>query len=437
MRLRRTRPLLLLLAAAMIAAACSTAQPADGVTIEVFGPYRGEDARNFAASLLPFEEKTGYDVLYIGTGTLSKDIQARVDVADYPDIAIFPQPALIRQFAEAGLLVPLEEEEEEEEETTASPAMTTTDDILAGTVGDTRYAVWLRAVVKSLVWYPPDVFDERGYAVPGSWEEMMSLSELMRADGTSPWCLSMASFGATGWVGTDWIEDIILRTQGPDYYDRWVAGDVTFQDPGVLDAFGTFGDIVHTPKNVFGGVHRILNEPWQSAQDPMFAPDPGCLLHRQASFQTSNLPPDTVIGEDTDVFLLPAMGEEKPPVLVSGELAAAFSASPEVMELMQYLESPEAGKEWAARGGFVSPHPDFDPDWFENPFDRRMWEVIRDADVVRFDGSDQMLPSVGTGTFWTGMVTFVRNGDAAAAAAEIQTGFPTVSQLPATITPGS
>ena len=429
MRLRRTRPLLLLLAAAIIAAACSTTPMSDRVTIEVFGPYRGEEARNFAASLVPFEEKTGYDVLYIGTGTLSKDVRARVEVADYPDIAIFPQPALIRQFADEGLLVPLDDP-------VVSPLMATTDDILAGTVGDTRYAVWLRAVVKSLVWYPPAVFDDRGYPIPASWDELVSLTDRMRADGTTPWCLTMASYRATGWVGTDWIEDIILRTQSPDYYDRWVSGEVTFQDPGVLAAFDTFGAIVHTPKNVFGGVHRILNEPWQNAQDPMFASDPGCLLNRQASIQASNLPPDVQIGEDTDVFLLPAFDGGKPPVLVSGELAAAFSDTPGTMALMEYLASPEAGKEWAARGGFVSPHPDFDPDWFENPFDRRMWEVIRDADVVRFDGSDQMLPAVGTGTFWTGMVTFVRDGDAEAAAAAIQAGYPTVAQLPATIAPG-
>jgi len=412
----------------MIAAACSSAKPDDQVTIELFGPYRGEDAKNFAATLVPFEEKTGYNVLYIGTGAFSKDIQARVDVADYPDVALFPQPSLIRKFAHDGLLVPLDEP-------LVSPRMSGTDDIRSGTVGDTRYAVWFRAVVKSLVWYPPDVFAERGYSVPESWDALMTLTNRMRADGTSPWCLTMASFGATGWVGTDWIEDIILRTQGPDYYDRWVSGDVTFEDPGVIAAFDTFGKVLHTPNDIYGGVHRILNEPWQNAQDPMFAPDPGCLLNKQASFQTSNLPSDVVVGEDTDVFILPAVDGGKPPTLVSGDLAATFSGTPEAMELMRYLETPEAGKAWAARGGFISPHADFNPDWFGNPFDRRMWEVVRDADVVRFDGSDLMIPSVGTGTFWTGIVTFVQDGNAKAAVAEIQAGYPDTGSLPTVETP--
>jgi len=429
MRHQRTRVLVLLIVAALLAAACSsTVQPTEKVVIEVFGSYRGEEAKAFAASIAPFEEETGYDVLYIGTGSFAKDIQARVDVADYPDIALFPQPALIRKYARKGILVPLEEP-------VVSPWMSTTDDILAGTVDDTRYAVWIRAVVKSLVWYSPKVFAERGYAIPETWDDLMALTKRIRSDGTDPWCLAMASFGATGWVGTDWIEDIILRSEGPEYYDRWVAGVVTFEDPGVIDAFDTFGEIIRTPNNVYGGIHRILNEPWRNAQAPMFDPVPGCLLNRQGSFQTANLPEDVVIGEDTDVFLLPPMEGDQPPVLVSGDLAATFSNRPEVMELMRYFERPEAGKAWAQRGGFVSPHADFDPAWFSSSFDRRMWDILQDSDVIRFDGSDQMVPSVGTGTFWTGIVTFVQDGNAKAAVAEIQAGYPDTGSLPTVETP--
>lgn len=40
-----------------------------------------------------------------------------------------------------------------------------------------------------------------------------------------------------------------------------------------------------------------------------------------------------------------------------------------------------------------------------------------------------MAPAVGTGTFWSGMLTFVRSGDAQEAAAEIQAGY-SVSEVP-------
>ena len=59
-------------------------------------------------------------------------------------------------------------------------------------------------------------------------------------------------------------------------------------------------------------------------------------------------------------------------------------------------------------------------------FDRQVGEVLNNAQVIRFDGSDLMIPAVGTGTFWTGILTFVRDANARAAVTEIQAGYPTI-----------
>ncbi len=424
MRRRRVSALTLLTVGAVLVAACSSAAPDDRPVVEVFGPYRGEDASRFAAAFAPFEEQTGIDIRYVGTGSFSKDIQNRMTDADYPDVALFPQPALIRDFAHRDLLVPLSDD-------AVGTNMGSDAEVAAGTVGGTVYAVWFRAVVKSLVWYEPEVFRDRGYEIPGSWDDMMFLTEQIEEDGLTPWCLSMESFAATGWVGTDWIEDIVLRQHGPEFYDQWVQGDVTFEDEAIIDAFETFGEIIHQPGRVFGGTHRILNEPWTSAQAPMFNLEPpGCLLYRQASYQEANLPSSVVVGDDIDVFILPGKDGIEPPILASGDLAAAFNDRPEVRAFLEFLATPEAGEGWAAEGGFTSPHPEFDPDAYVTDFDRRLGEILQNAAVVRFDGSDLMVPPVGTGTFWTGMQSYVRTGDARAAAAEIQAGFPEATHFP-------
>ena len=422
MQHRRANSLILLVVVAVLAAACSSASPDDRPIVEVFGPYRAEEAAHFAASFAPFEEQTGIDVRYVGSGSFSRDIQNRAADANYPDVALFPQPSIIRDLAHQGLLVPLSDE-------SVGTRMGSDADVRAGIVGDTAYAVWFRAVVKSLVWYQPDVFRDRGYEVPRSWQEMMSLTEQIEADGLTPWCLSMESFAASGWVGTDWIEDIVLRQHGPDVYDQWVQGSVTFEDEAIIEAFEVFGEIVHKPGRVLGGTHRILNEPWRNAQTPMFDIDPGCLMYRQASYQETNLPSSVVIGDTVDVFVLPAVDGGEPPILASGDLAAAFNDRPEVKDFLAYLATPEAGEAWAAEGGFTSPHPDFDPDSYATDFDRRMGEIIQRAEVVRFDGSDLMVSGVGTGTFWTGIQSYVRNGDARAAATEIQAGYPETTHL--------
>ena len=414
--MQRRRASALLVVAALLVGACSSSTSDGGPTVDVFGVYRGEEATQFAATIARFETATGIDVRYVGAGSFAVEIQDRVADANYPDIAIFPQPALIRDFAERGLLVPLPPD--------ITQAMVASIPSMPGwSLDGTEYGVWFRASVKSLVWYPPDVFAERGYEVPQSWEELMALTREIAADGTAPWCLAMESFGSTGWVGTDWIEDIVLRFAGSYFYDAWVDGTLAFTDEVIVAAFETFAEIVDEPDLVLGGAQRILNTRWQDAADPMFADVPECLLHRQASFHKASLPDGVEIGEDVDVFALPAPGGGTPPVVVAGDVAAAFNDRPEVMEFLAYLGTAEAGEPWAELGGFTSPHSDFDVAAYADEFDRRMGEMIAEAPVVRFDGSDEMDPAVGSGTFWSGMRTFVRTANIQLAVEEIQAGY--------------
>jgi alpha-glucoside transport system substrate-binding protein len=424
MQRRRASALVLLVAGVILAAACTSTAVVtqNGPVVTVFGGYRGVEAERFAASVAPFEEQTGITVSYVGAGSFAKAIEDRVANADYPDVAIFPQPGLIQEYARQGVLLPLDEE--------TQATVTQYPETAVGTVGDVLYSVWFRASVKSLVWYEPQVFAGQGYEVPSTWDEMMDLTSRMEIDGYAPWCLSIESFGATGWVGTDWIEDIVLRQSGPDVYDKWVAGEISFDDDQIIAAFETFGEIVHQPGRVLGGTQRILNTPWTQAQDPMFESPPRCLLNRQGSVQQAQLPSWVTIGKETDSFVLPAMDEGEPPILAAGEFAAAFADRPEVHALLQYLATPEAGAAWAAAGGFVSPHKAFDSDLYGDDLDRRMAEVVKNAHVLRLDGSDAMIPSVGTGTFWTGMVSYIRTGDARTVAADIQAGYPEVTHFP-------
>ena len=54
------------------------------------------------------------------------------------------------------------------------------------------------------------------------------------ADGGKPWCIGLGSGGATGWPATDWVEDIMLRTQAPEVYDKWTKNEIPFNDPAVV-----------------------------------------------------------------------------------------------------------------------------------------------------------------------------------------------------------
>ncbi|MBE9140140.1 carbohydrate ABC transporter substrate-binding protein [Nodosilinea sp. LEGE 07088] len=390
-------------------------------TVSILGVVVGEQQEKLEAALAPFEAATGIEVAYEGTDAFATLLPVRVESGDAPDIAMFPQPGLMTDFAEAGQLIPI---------TTfldrADLEAAFSDDWLTlATIDGELYGVWFRASVKSLVWYNPQAFEAKGYTVPTTWAEMIALSDAIVAEGETPWCLGMESGDATGWVGTDWVEDIMLRTAGPAVYDQWISHDIPFNAAPVQTAFERFGDIVLNPDYISGGTVGAISTPFGDSIQGLFGETPRCYLHRQANFIASFLPEDVVPGETVAVFPLPGIEPEfGTPVLVAGDVFGMFNDTPEAQALMEYLTTPEGHEVWVALGGFISPHQDVGLDIYPDEVSRQQAEILANAEIVRFDGSDMMPGVVGTGTFWSGIVDYVGGEDVESVLADIESSWP-------------
>jgi len=254
-----------LLVVALLVAACNGRAPAPGdlaEPVEVFAGLRGDDAEALREVLADFTARTGIATRYVGTAGFARRLPERLREGAPPDVALVPQPALLAELARSGHLAPLDGLDELED--TLPPGA-----FEVGIVDDVRYGVWYRVSPKSLVWYPPAAFEEAGYELPRTWDELLALSRDIAADGTAPWCLGIEDFGSTGWVGTDWIEDLVLRLNGPVVYDAWVAGEVPFTDPRIAAAFDAFGEVTLTPGMVAGGTRAALTTPALEALWPM------------------------------------------------------------------------------------------------------------------------------------------------------------------------
>lgn len=375
-----------------------------GSTVNIFGAFVDTDAERFERSMEPFEEETGIEIEYEGSGDFESLITVRTEGGDPPDIAAFPQPGLMQDMVDRGNVVDVLSFMDESylEEQYAQSWLDLSE------YGGITTGVWYRASVKSLVWYPVPEFSEAGYEIPETWDEMIALSEQMVADGNTPWTIGIESSGATGWVATDWLEDIMLRIHPPEVYDRWVTGELDFDSPEVREAMGYMEEIWKNSDFVRGGTQSILTVPFGDAPTPMFNDPPRAYLHRQASFIPGFFPDDVTIGEDVDYFYLPPIDEEQgSPVLGAGDLLSPMQDTPEVHAVMRWLATGESTKAWLEAGGFVSPHSDTPLDWYPTETDRGYAEILQNADTFRFDGSDMMPGQVGTGAFWTGMVDWV------------------------------
>ncbi|MEO0808739.1 MAG: ABC transporter substrate-binding protein [Cyanobacteria bacterium J06643_4] len=372
-------------------------------TVTILGVVVGEQQEKLEAALAPFEEETGIEVVYEGTDAFATLLPVRVESGDAPDLAMFPQPGLMTDFAKAGQLIPLSSFIDSATLEAAYP-----DTWLAlGTVDDEAYAIWYRASVKSLVWYQPAAFEVQGYEIPTTWKELNDLSDKMAADGTTPWCLGLESGDATGWPGTDWVEDIMLRTAGPEKYDQWVNNEIPFNAPEVQAAFNEFGKVLLNPKYVNGGAVGAVSTPFGDSPKGLFNDPPSCYMHRQANFIATFLPEEKSPGSDYDVFALPEINSQYgTPILVSGDAFGMFNDTPAARQLMEYLATPTPHEIWAGLGGFISPHKSVGAEAYPDPVSQKIAQILADAETIRFDGSDMMPGAVGTGTFWSGVVDF-------------------------------
>jgi alpha-glucoside transport system substrate-binding protein len=413
---RATARVVLLLVLAMVAAACNgddngNGADGDGQRVSLLHGISGqEEQAALQAAIDAFQEETGHQVDVESSPNFETVVLTRVQGGNPPDVALYPQPGLLQRVSDDT--VPLEEAGVDVEGMRGDlvEGMLET-----GTFDDTAYGVVVKASTKSLLWYRADAFEEQGYEVPETWEDMLALTEDIAAEtggeaGRAPWCVGIESADATGWVATDWIEDIMLRMHGPDVYDDWVTNDLPFDSPEVRAAFEELERIWFVDEYVVGGTTGILQTPFGDAAAPMFNEPPGCYMHRQAGFIEANFPADAELGTTYDVAHLPPMDEGiGNPALTGGDIAAIHTDNAAAAELVEFLVSTAGQEAWMGHegAGSLSVRSDFDSGAYPSEALARQGDILANADFARFDASDQMPGQVGAGAFWTEVVAWI------------------------------
>lgn len=391
-------------------------------TIRIFGAFRGEEAARFDEIIRIFNEKSGYNAVYEGSPEFETQILVQAEAGTPPDIAALPQPGIMHKFAQEGYIKPLSSRVIGMIDANYAPVWKE-----LGSYGGKTYGVFHRVNAKSFVWYPKKAFEAKGYKVPKTWDELRALQDQIVRDGGYPWSIGFESGNATGWVGTDWMEDVMLRTAGPEVYDQWVNHEIPFDHPAVKRALDYLGEIFLNPKYVYGGAPYILTTNFGDSVKPLFDKPTKVFMNRQGNFITGFMPQNIQdnLEEEVGVFPLPSIDEKwGTPILGGGDQFVVFNDKPGVQEFMEFLTTWESGAPWAQVGGALFPHKSQDFNDYGNSLEREIAKALVDATVFRFDASDLMPAEVGAGSFWTGMVEYVNGKDAKSVLSDIEKSWP-------------
>lgn len=379
----------------LIAAGCGPGQDGTDKEVTVVGSWGGSEQDSFLAMVKPWEDSTGNKVKYTGSRGLGAYLTTAVASGTLPDLAGLPGPGEMAQFASGGALKPLED--------VLDINTYRTDTVSAlvdlGTVDGKIVGVFMKLSVKGFIWYNTANYDG---TVPATWHDAMATSP---GDADSLFCVGLESGADSGWPGTDWVEDFVIRQSGPEVYDSWVAGTTKWTDPAIKQAFEAFGDVLD---DSFGGAAKVNSTNFGDGGNDLFTDPPGCLFHHQASFISDFFKNQGGAQDgEFDFFVMPEINSDYAGALTGGgDLFGLFSDKAAAKDLLKYLVSADAQQIWADRGGFVSANTKVTT--YPNAVEQKSADAIHGATVFRFDGGD-LMPGTMKAAFFTAMVDFAED----------------------------
>ncbi len=374
---------------------CKGAQKGD--TVSMLYQWSGVEESSLNKIMQPLVDKCGI-VLKPESTRDQALLDTRVKAGTPPDIAFWNVAQLVQYQDQLKTMDSLGATKDNYADFFTSP----------GTIDGKWLGLPVKADIKTIIWYSPSNFQSLGYTVPTTWDELTALVDKMAADGNVPWSMGFESGDATGWAGTDFIQDILLVQQGPDYVNNIINGTTPYNDPGVKQAYETYGKWATDPKYTVGGAKGTVSTAFLQAIYQPFSDPPQSMMVKQSGFAGAEVAkqfPDLKQGTDYDFFVVPgAQGLQG-----GADWLMAFNDTPAVQAVVTYLSSTEGGKNWAAARFGLSPNKGASGN-YSDPSLQKLDEALSTTKGFTPDIGDTIPGGFGSAEF-KGVTDYVNGGN--------------------------
>lgn len=222
--------------------------------------------------------------------------------------------------------------------------------------------------------YNKALFEQVGAEVPTTWDELKAVAEQFKEADIPAFALGSRE----RWPAQFWFDMILLRTAGPEYRARLMAGEAAYTDPEVMRAFELWKELVDA-----GYFFPDANAyDWLEAAD--FVANGEAAMTLMGTWVMGHYLNDLglVPEEDFDYFAFPIIDEDVPHCSlgpIDGFVMPAAAKNPDAAKaFLVYLTDPEVQLAFAEGGGHLAPSLKADTSGYDPVKKRIAAEVAAD-----------------------------------------------------------
>jgi len=380
-------------------------KPADVV---IAGPQL-TDLRYFEEELKHIENNTGLKIKY----EIHSDIETHLIENQNLriDIAIIPNPQGAVNLGERDIVKSigsiLNEEKLNNYFSTHLQEITTSKNT------NKNYGAFFRLFPNSMIWYSIEKYEAIGSPEFETYEDILNYTKNYSKEGKNLWCLDIESGASTGWIATNWLEDLILSEYGSDIYDNWSNQDIVSSSDEILNSINNIGKLVFTENAIYGTNKRIVRKEFRNNYNNLLNENVDCVFSWGGHYASLYMPQGKQFGKDFDFFKFPSTNNRSSIVGI-GDVLTVLNYSNATQEVFNKIIDENFGQNWMSWGDATYiPANKLNQNFIANPLTKKEAKLIKDSlieNTFRYDASELMDRRIGADALWVALRNYIDMG---------------------------
>src|SRR6056300_1643092 len=325
------------------------------------------------------------------------------------DLAIIPNPQGVVNLGQRDIALPITTFLEDEFiEASFSQHL---QNITTSKIDNNNYGAWFRLIPNSLIWYDVQKYNDIGSPTFNTYEEMIKFTSENSFEERPLWCMDIESGASTGWIATNWLEDIILNNYGVEIYDQWSKQEILSSEKSILNSINNIGKLVFTENAVYGSNKRIVRKEFRNNYKNLLSEEVDCIFSWGGHYASFYMPKNKQFNKDFDFFKFPSPLNA---IVGIGDVLTVLNYDEDTKLVFDKLIDESFGENWMS-------HPDssYIPanikniNYIANPITSKERDLIIKSlkdNSFRYDASELMERKIGADALWVALKNYIDIG---------------------------